>query len=486
MKRTIQKVSGHIGAGKSRSTLQWYAELIKQNDGKPVPATLATPTNELSKQHRRYLSEMGIPCVVISQEEGFRSASEEYKRLCEEGYEGVLLVNHWVALTTATNTANRLLIIDEAFSPVDNIKIEFENAEELQDFTVKETDEPGFYELVPSEHTVKLLMDVQDKDGTRYRNFGKKAQELGEFTANTHYRVIIDQDSFNMAETGEAFDKYKKVILQFTTFMLPSIIDCYRDVLIISANIEKTLLSRMWSKDVTFKTNEFIESRLDYSDLSHKAECVELHHVPIPNLSKTFVKGLAKGKEAEGNQTFLNLVAEPIDEMFPGRPHIYCTNKHPREGKEYDWLLEAGTRVITNPHGWNHLQDCDMGVFLAAINFDPDTVERLFAFYGITADQSKEALCYQLVYQFLGRTSLRDKDSRKKVVLIVQDEGAAKNLQSLIPGCAPSTPLPIDFEERAKRGRPRIERTDEERKEYEKQKKRAQRAKKAAAAEMTI
>jgi hypothetical protein len=102
-----------------------------------------------------------------------------------------------------------------------------------------------------------------------------------------------------------------------------------------------------------------------------------------------------------------------------------------------------------------------MGVFVAAINYDPDTENRLKAFYGIGKKEAKNAVCYQTVYQFLGRTSLRDKDSNEKVVLIVPDQGSAKAVQALI-GCVDSTPLSVDLGDRPKIGRPASTKTKAE------------------------
>ena len=484
MKRVIQRVSGHIGSGKSRYTLQWYYHLVWQNGGKPVPATIATPTNGLSKQYRTYLEKAGIPCLVISRDEGFRSASEEYRRQCDEGFEGILIVNHSVVLASATDTSKRLLIIDEAFTPFENIRIEFESAEELKDFCVIDSDRSDFYELVPSDRTLTALIDILDKNEARYRKFGKLAQDLAEYTMNHHYQVIIDKATFDDALSGKSFEKSTRVALQFTIFLLPSILDGYEDVLIISANFEKTFVAMMWSKDVVFLPNDFIESRLDYSDLSHKADCVKIYHPPIKNLSKFFLTKLGKKDYLAGCQTFYDMCAEAIHGLFEGREHIFCTNKHPHENKKFAWALEGelgGNREITNPHGRNDLQATNMGVFLAAINLDPDTEGRLKAFYGISAKQTKDALCYQMVYQFLGRTSLRSFESREKVVLVVPDAGAAAAVEEMLQ-CEPSTPLPIDFGAQPKRGRPRVKRSVAEEREMNRLKVQRHRAKKAAKA----
>lgn len=140
MKRIIETVSGHIGSGKSRYTRQWLAEQIAEHGIENVQAVIATPTNTLSDQHHERLTEAGIESTVVCQETedraGYRSASEQYDRLLTEGYAGVPLVNHSVALTTKTNTANRLLIIDEVFNPIETIKIQFEQPEDLNGFEV--------------------------------------------------------------------------------------------------------------------------------------------------------------------------------------------------------------------------------------------------------------------------------------------------------------------------------------------------------------
>ncbi|OWV91571.1 hypothetical protein [Rhizobium sp. R693] len=504
MKRIIQKVDGHIGSGKSYRTREWYSELIAKDGGNTVPATFATPTNGLSNEHHAEFEKLGIPSMVISQDAGFRRSTEAYVRYCDEGYAGVLIPNNMVALNARANTSNRLLVLDEAFMPVETIRIEFESAEDVHEIHVVEAkdtlpDAAPMYEVVPSEKLNAALKgyDVEE----RFKGYGAHVKKLNDYTHNEHYRVVIDQSSYDKAASGEAFLKHDengnvvgetRAWLQFTIFMQPSIAGAYKDVLMISANFDKTLLSMMWSKDVEFQTNEEIQSRLRYQDMKHVADKVELYHAPVKNLSKTFLKRLGKGDEETGTQQFLDAVAGCVGQMFPGREHIYCSNKR-SDNKEFRWLLDGdkgGQRVITNPFGWNSLQHCDMAVFLAAINYDPDTIERLYAFYGITQKQAKDALCYQMVYQFIGRTMIRDEESigqtKKKVVLVLPDEGSADAV-ALMLGCSASTPLGIDFGKQPKRGRPRVQKSKEQlRAEAAERKRKSRAAKSAAAVEMAL
>lgn len=502
MKKVIQSVTGQMGAGKSRGYHKWYSHLVAENGGKPVPMTLGTPTNKLSQMHHNYFVADGFASTVISRDEGFRSASEEYARLCDAGYDGVLEVNNKVALSTNANTANRILALDEVFSPLDTIIIEFETPEEVRELAVIESgvrgrDDRGYYELVESEQTVQALLAVSERDSSRYKSHSKLAQELAAYTANRHYRVVIDQSSFDKAASGSAFIKRNKagkeigrrrVFLQFTIFTLSSITDAYKDTLIISANFDRTLLALMWGKEVEFRPNEFIESRLDYADLKHKKNQVILHHVPIDNLSKYLLQQIGSGNEDEGAQWYADEVATCLGEMYPGRNHIFALNKPKSKKKEeYFWLLEGdkgGQRVFTNPHGWNDLQDMTMAVFLAAINFDKETIRRLEDFYGITPEQSKAALAYETVAQFLGRTAIRDKDSEETVVLVLPDKGTADYIRDLID-CEPSTELPIYFYERKKRGRPKVEKTKDEQREQKRLQMERYRARKKAAVEAT-
>ncbi|MCK3776201.1 hypothetical protein MZK49_05590 [Ensifer sesbaniae] len=500
-KKTIQTVTGNIGSRKTLTTLNWLDDLISKNMGCSLPVTISTPTNGLSKQYRANLESRNIPCLVISQEEGFRSASEEYERQCNAGYEGVLIVNHSIAAGAKANTANRLLINDEVFSPVQNTYIKFKSAEDLQKLKVVEiSDVPGYYELVRSNVTDDMIEDAKECEDSDFTQFGKKAQELGRLVNDDHYRTVIDIESFDKASSGEAFKQYKKVILQFTTFMQPSIVAGYKDALIISAEFEKTLLGMMWAKDVNFQPNEWIETKLDHDYLSRKAPKVELHHAPVKNLSKTFFTRLGLGNRDQGNQIFLDMVADCLGEMFKGKDHIFCTNE-PDKVTRYDWKLECpckgkdeqcqckgyGKRVIVNPHGWNHLENYDMGVFMAGINFDPVTNDRLFAFYGITQERSKEALCYHLVMQFLGRTSLRNQKRDEAIVLVAPDEGAAAYIQRIL-GCAESKPLPIDLAKppRKTRSDKKNKSDDQKRAEAAERKRKSRAAKKAAAEAVSL
>jgi hypothetical protein len=491
LKKTIYTVSGHIGSGKSRSFLKWFFANYRL-------ATFATPTNQLSAQYGHYLSNGNVASLIISQDAGFRSSSEEYDRQCKDNFDGVLLVNHTVALNTNKNVSSRFLAIDEAFSPLETIKIEFEKAEDLADFAVSPIERaPGYYEVVPHQGTTNILRSVINKDGKSYRHFGKNAQELAEYIRNKDYLVVIDSKSFDEASSGESFaprdddEKPRAVILQFTIFTHASIIDPYQEVMMISANFHDTLVAKMWRDQVNFVPHAEIEEGLDYTDFTHKAPNVELYHAPIKNLSKSFFRRLdtTTSRVDVGTQIFLDQFSAAVDELFPGKEHIFCTNKHPNEKQEYSWSLEGethGRRVITNPHGWNHLQEYHMAVFAAAINYDPETTRRLKAIYGITAKEAKNAIAHQLAYQFSGRTSFRTFGSKEKIVLILPDEHTAEYMQSLI-GCAASKPLPMYFYDQPKRGRPakkkakaekakRVPKTEEERREADRLRKQRKRA----------
>lgn len=497
-KQIIQTVSGHIGSGKSYHARHWLKAQIAENGGKPIPVTLATPTNELSEEHHREFTKLGIPSMVISQDH-FRSAGEAYRKHGDAGYDGVLIDNITVALNTATNTANRLLIIDEVFTPFENIKIRFKSPEDVRELVVVPAtdtypDAAPMYEVIPHGAIKTVLKEFKD-DEDGYKGYKPNAKKLAKFADNEHYRVVIDQKSWSEAACGNAFVerdekgnilREKPVWLQFTVFMKASIVDAYKDTLIVSANFDETLLGLMWSKEAEFRRNDWIQPRLGYQDMKHVADGVELYHPPVKNLSKFFLTRLGKGDEEGGNQDYQDRVASCLGEMFPGREHIYCSNKL-SETEDYRWNLEYGERVITNPFGWNKFKHCTMAVFLAAINFDPDTEERLYAFYGITRAQAKNALCYQIIYQFFGRTLIRDKkaieesirNGAPKVVLIAPDEDAAKAMQKMF-GCPASTTLAVDFGAQPKRGRPKVEKSEDQKREERRLRKQKSRANQAA------
>ncbi|MCB5203904.1 hypothetical protein LH464_15640 [Neorhizobium sp. T786] len=478
MTKTIHIVSGPIGSAKSRSFREWHAERIAKYG--PIPLTLATPTNNLSNEHHSRFLELGVKSHVISQEI-FRSASEEFKSQCAKRYDGVLICNNKIALNTSTDTANRILVLDESFSPLETIKIWFKSAEDVQELTVTDSHVDGYYEVVATP------MNQSWSEDNDYKSYGKPARELDAFVKNQHHQVVIDKETFDAAISGEEFEKKKKkgmekVPLQFTIFTLPTIVDAHKETIVLAANLERTMLALMWSRDVVFQSHKEIEDRLDYHDLSHQAVNIVLYNLPLKNLSQSFYDRLHKDMGAE---LFYIAYASTVATTFGHRPHIFCTNKN--GDKDYDWALECegfGERVMTAPHGWNSLSHHTMAVFGAAINHDPVTRHRLMAFYGITAKQAKAALCYEMVQQFIGRTAVRNKDNTSTITVVVPDEGIAAYIQELY-GCAPSTPLELDLSyERKALGRPQVNRTVEEQRTYDRERKAAQRARnKAASAE---
>jgi hypothetical protein len=500
-KKTVFTVSGNIGSRKTLETTNYIDKLFDARMGVPLPVTIATPTNQLSKQWQASLDTRHFPSMVISQDEGYRSSGEKFAEMCKDNFQGALCVNNLIALNADKDeTGRRLLIGDEVWSPLDNIKVRFRNPDDVKKLHYRKTEVEGYYELAASVFTSDMIADVQRSDELDFNSYGKAARELGQLTENPHYRAIIDKKSFEEAASGAAFiddegEPKKFVFLQFTIFMKASILDDQDEVIILSAEFEKTLLGMMWAKEVNFVQHEWITSRLDNDYIKRKAPLVELRHVPVPNLSKRFFEKLGNGNRDAGNQAFNDQLSDCIDRTHPGKKYIFCTNK-PDRLEQYAWKAECvgkdekgecscdgcGTRVIVNPYGWNHLRHYNMAVFAAGINFDPETERRLKAFYGIERHQAKEALAHQMVLQFLGRTSLRDPDSNSPLVLIAPDEASAAYIRRIL-GCAASKPLDMKFGEPPKIGRPKTDhRTPAQKRADETERKRKQRATAKAAA----
>ncbi|KQY31838.1 hypothetical protein ASD32_04420 [Rhizobium sp. Root483D2] len=154
-----------------------------------------------------------------------------------------------------------------------------------------------------------------------------------------------------------------------------------------------------------------------------------------------------------------------IAKMFPNKRHIFTMNNPESvkiDGKwveqdDYRWSLEntsnpedkTSLRVSPDPRGWNGLADYDMAIHMAALNYTPMDFHFFDDFLTISRDEAVRSMTFERIYQFLGRTSLRDYDrvygEGEELTLIVFDRQTAMRMQAMI-GCGEPTFIDLGIE----------------------------------------
>lgn len=227
-----------------------------------------------------------------------------------------------------------------------------------------------------------------------------------------------------------AEDRDKKQELPVSSLLLPSYLDGFKDVTVMGAMFEESILAQVWNEKlgVEWSVYEPIQNYLRYQN-----------HAKQPNLSITYLmeenwsKTKANQKFQESDYSVFQMCMAEAEHQIGDNPHILITNK--AHEKETDECFLNGSRVSNVSHGINTFQHIDNAIFLSALNPKPSHF-KLFEMLDVTSDELADARYHQIVYQAVMRTSLRDPDAidRPKHI-VVPDKRAADYLARVFPGC---------------------------------------------------
>lgn len=427
-------VDGPVGSHKTTSLLNY----LRNN---PSPATICTQTNDLSDQ---YECAEGLDIKMICRKDhedgAFTAASQIYRERLRISTGGIYAVNQQVAINCQDADPDRLYFFDEI--PIVFETFKFNSLPLSQDFVSgwlasAISEAPGYYELMPTVHIRNIAENGWKDDVLKgCEDVLKVAQRI----ASPHYRVFVLAKSFNAFKNGIPKQ------LQFFVVARPSLFPKHSTF--IGANYKKSLQYLIWSasEDVDLVPHSKVKAK--HEDLSHKAELTEIYYVSERNFSKALftdkVQRVATATMPTSFARIAKATGKAIAKQFPGINFLYCTNTTYERNK---WAGPLGTLISSNSRGWNGGRDFNMAVFLAAINFDPATVNFLHKVYGIDREAARYALTYESAYQFAGRTSLRMSDVNERLILIFGDRATAAAIQGFIPGSREPALLDIDIPE---------------------------------------
>lgn len=427
-------VDGPVGSHKTTS-------LLKHLRNNPVPATIGTQTNSLSDQ---YGSAEGLDiemiCRKVHDNGDYTAASQTYRESLQANAARIFAVNQQVAIDCQDADPVRFYFFDEIPTVFETFK--FNSLPLSQDFVSgwlasALSEAPEYYELVATDH-IRNIADNGWKDDVLKdcEDILKVAQRI----ASPHYRVFVLAKAFNAFKNGLPKQ------LQFFVVARPSLFP--KNSTFIGANYQKSLQYLIWSASEDVELVPHPDIKAKRQDLSHKAALTEIRYVSERNFSKALftdkVPGIDKAVTPTSFPKIAKATGKAIAEHYPNTEFLYCTNTTYERTK---WAGPLGTIISSNSRGWNGGRDFNMAVFLAAINFDPASVNFLYRVFGIDREAAKYALTYESAYQFAGRTSLRMEGSNERVTLIFGDRATANAMQSFIPGSAKPTLLDIGIPE---------------------------------------
>ena len=231
-----------------------------------------------------------------------------------------------------------------------------------------------------------------------------------------HHRVSTD--TLQDAEFGNELNK-----MYFLRLLQPKIYQGFKQVIMMGANFENSLLYQYWSVfcDVKFIPFEPITKHLCYTTYNNGSR-LTIRYLQEKNWSKHSARQQVGGKEK------LDYFAELVDNFMGDHKFIYMTNKDDLR------TFNHGTSAPVISHGINHFDQIDHIYFSPALNNHPKHSQMLNDL-GFDSDFIKRAMFHEVAHQAIMRTSLRRHDCQNPVTAIVSDKATAEAIARQFTGC---------------------------------------------------
>ncbi|MCM2433202.1 hypothetical protein [Agrobacterium rosae] len=465
----IHYVEAPVGAGKSFALLQHIRENSHETH------VIATQTNDVSKE---LAAQLPNASVINSTDSGKgKSAWKQLKEQIDDEH-SVLICNQQVVENQFGRSVDRHLYLDE----IPEVHRRLQTQSKITGYA-KTLLPKIFYNNDETNTSYMRILPTPELDLIAREGFGffsgedrKLIEDVAGAACSPHCLVYMESHPWRLMVAGE--DRR----LTFHIVKKPSIYNQFQSVTILGANATNSIASLIWSKfdDVRFEPHP-IGNNLQYTDLSHKADNVNLFYFARRSASKT----LFNDPELGGRDFLFGAIRDTVSVMYGGNvpPHIVCFNKdfpHP----ERFWNIPGGEAISPDSRGINRFKDRTLAISLAALNDTPDTFQFFQSVFGITSEQLTTARTYERYSQFFGRTAIRDINSNETVDLIAFGEDSALFMQSLIPGAKAPVMIKLHENEAAHSKISKTKRKDmspDQKREYFKVQKRKQRAKPKAA-----
>ena len=421
-------VEAPVGAGKSFALLQHIRENSHETH------VIATQTNDVSTE---LAAQLPNASVINSTDSGKgKSAWKQLKEQIDDE-DSVLICNQQVVENQFGRSVDRHLYLDEI--PEVHRRLQTQSkitgyAKTLLPKIFYNNDEtnPSYMLILP---TPELELIAREGLGFFSGEDRKLIEDVAGAACSPHCVVYMESNPWHRMVAGE--DQR----LTFQIVKKSSIYNEFHSVTMFGANATNSLPLLLWSKfdDVQFEPHP-IGNNLQYTDLSHKADKVNLFYFARRSASKT----LFNDKELGGRDFLFGAIRDTVRHMYDDNvpPHIVCFNKdfpHP----ERFWNIPGGEAISPDSRGINRFKDRTLAISLAALNDTPDTFQFFQSVFGITSEQLTTARTDERYSQFFGRTAIRDINSNETVDLIAFGEDSALFMQSLIPGA--KAPVRIDI-----------------------------------------
>jgi hypothetical protein len=247
-------------------------------------------------------------------------------------------------------------------------------------------------------------------------------RELSQTLLNQHWDSFVDTEKFEKLKAG------KQDQLSVHSILMPSVLDGFKSVTIVSANFADSMIYRLWSnKGVDFKEDTRLTSSLQFREHSN-GQLITISYADESSWSK--YRRLTKLDQAKDEETtVMDAIVQAAKAKLADKVFVWQANKGVP-----DTLFDGkGERLPNMPHGLNCYSHINNVAFFSSLNPPPDHF-RFLESQGISGPEVRRAIYHQALYQSVMRTSIRDPKNIELKTIIVPDFSAAEYLNSLFPG----------------------------------------------------
>lgn len=215
----------------------------------------------------------------------------------------------------------------------------------------------------------------------------------------------------------------------------PKPLEAFRSVTLIVAIFERTLLPILWKQRYGVEFEDFPLKTELFDAHSEKGPSITIWHVlheaDLPskiNLRRNFTTG--ETNEADERNQVISEAARQIDANFPDGAYCWAANT---DFKNLDHSF-SGTRMPAISAGLNEFRHFDAVVSLVCINPAPWVKRRVQELFELEDDHLYELWRFAYTYQTIGRCSLRLRESKRPISVVVASSMCAKQLAELFSG----------------------------------------------------
>lgn len=433
MKRSDRKIQIHTvnalcGAGKTYQALEWAMTKAEQGEKicivQPTIALIDQSYDDVIKRKgsRLFSVERFHSGVDTGDSHSIRKDVIERFKWSYDELGSIVFISHatFLALPYFHNRQSWTLICDEIPQVVTTEERNISHTHSV--FTksiLVESRDQVYYRL--KEHRqknkqseIRKIAENVSRDDV-YSVFKPIAEGI---VSNTR-DVFIKKENWHRIVTNTA----NAARFKFTAHLVlkPWIFKDFKQVILMGAMIQESLLYKLWFHQVEFIEMKEIQDKLRYTKHDVNGS-LTIKYLIEGTWTKNFYE-----QSAENQQTIMDCFEAAVSREFDGKEFLYVANNSIQ--KLFMKHGAAAKRLPSFAHGINTFQQYDNVAFMSALNPIPATFGFLST-KNISDSELSCAITNQTCYQAVLRGSLRDPSRHSDKVVIVPSKDVAEWLSS--------------------------------------------------------